>query len=228
MVKYNLFLSGVDNEDNVSTERVIAYAKNRVMANMGECIKDEIAPVYQHLTEVLVDINAIEQDHCFDEEIIKDLSFYIIEEGSLDELDDETIAVILSIKENIGIKALRKAFYRSVDENTLSKMGLAEAGSIISVFGEEVEASKDVLDKFVIGDDYVYSKIETLIEELNLPLSVYTDDETDVFSIEEVGEGTLGNTLYIIKECSSPDTVVSFVLSGATGNGYIVRCVYKA
>jgi len=97
---------------------------------------------------------------------------------------------------------------------------LEEAKEVLHVFDEDAkEASFSASSlKFNFLECYAYSHLETVVESLR---EVF--DEVDIRDIhdEVVVIGEMLTTISVDNE-----TIASFVLSGATGNGYVMRNVF--
>ncbi len=63
------------------------------------------------------------------------------------------------------------------------------------------------------GENYLYSKIETFASNNN-------------YNINEYGNNRIGENFLTLKH-NDKDIVISFVLDGATANGYIYKCIYS-
>lgn len=198
--KYTLVLNGTENEQGVTEARVIEYAKNRVLANVEESIED-VALVSEKLDKIVFHI-ASNNEEVVASNIEDNLEFL------LESLQCEGSVTFLSISE-------------AIKEVCLDGMGLNDAKNIISIFDEEVEVYTGDF-KFKFLDCYRYSHIDALVEMVNE--GVGSDDYETRLEIETFGNEVVGEWLVVVE---SPDTgkCASFVLSGGTGGGYLMRCV---
>jgi len=87
-------------------------------------------------------------------------------------------------------------------------MSVEEATEVIRYFDEDVIS---FFGGFSLCKEYLYTRIEKVADENDL-------------EIVETGSEVIGEEFLELKD--DGDTVASFVLSGATGNGYVYRCAY--
>jgi hypothetical protein len=198
---YDLELQGTESEYGVPLFRVIAYARNRVMANMFDSLielpflNDNLSAI---LLEIGVDVVEVEVD---------------IEEELKNILEDDELLY----------RQLRRKLYRVVDREYLSIMSIESASEVIRAFGEEVSISHKHLS-FEFGKEYSYSAIDNTIITINNGIGEDSYDE--VFSMVELGNEIVGEFFVVLKRFSNDDVVASFVLTGASGSGYILKCIY--
>jgi len=199
--RYTIILDDTENKENVPAKVVIAYALNRIAANTESFSGLDFG--YNHAEEILQELMG------------KYPNIKVPADKDAQEFLSDT-----SVLSGEQIESLEKIILST-------EITIAESISIVESMNYKESIELYTGDyKFNFLETVSYSFIEDGIEQINA--GTCEDDFEERLSMESYGEEGVGARLFILRSGDSADPIATFILSGSTSNGYILRCVSVA